>query len=134
MYKILTLAFTTVLFISLTSSKLNKTEKKIVGSWQVVNITLKDGRKKAGKKIVTFKKDRTTVSSKPNGRERYGSWSYDSATNMLVVKDDQKERTESFEIVTLTRKSLILKDDRKTFETKRVKRPKRKKESTSERD
>ena len=94
-------------------------DKKVIGSWKVDKVTRQDGSEKKGRKTLTFTSDHKFVSKKDNGSEMKGTWELISEGDSLKMCDTTGYRCETFAIIELSKKSLILKDDRKTYYTSR---------------
>ncbi|CAL2079138.1 protein of unknown function [Tenacibaculum sp. 190524A02b] len=105
----------------LLSFSVNQLEKKLIGSWKVITVIKEDGTKKEGRKMITFRKDGAVESMKDNGSKMTGFWKYDKKQSLLQMSDETKEKWTDFKVLKLTGKELILKDERKTYETVRTK-------------
>ena len=105
--------------VSLSSFDSSKRVNKLIGTWKVESVARPDGRIKEGRKTITFSKDGKVISEKDTGSKMTGLWEFDG--DVLLIYKESKDKGEKFTVLKLTRKKLILKDDRKTYTAVKVK-------------
>jgi len=101
--------------ILLSAFTFKSSDKKIIGMWKVDKVIRQDGSEKNGRKIITFFPDHKVISKKDNGSEMKGTWEFISKGDSLKICDTTGVECETFVIIKLSKKSLVLKDDKKTY-------------------
>lgn len=114
------LLFITVINMLL-SAQFSYSEQDLIGNWKVKTVIKSSGKRERGEKILSFYPDKTFVSKDiDSGRTRTGIWRYDAESNQLNLLIGEKEEWEAIEVVKLTKKQMVVKEEGKTIKCVRI--------------
>jgi len=98
---------------------------KLNGKWQIIKIEINGTENVMGsesKKYIQFNEDGTLVGGEmekePN---RFGSWIYNKADNLLTLKTDNKTEEEQFTLESVAKDTLVLSNKELKVFSKRIK-------------
>ncbi len=118
-------ALKSLLFITfiniLLSIQLSHSEQDLIGDWKVKTVIKTSGKRERGEKILSFYADKTFVSKNiESDRAKTGIWRYDPSSEVIYLKIGEKELWEAIDLVKLTKKQMVVKEEGKTIKCVRV--------------